>query len=125
MIKFKQKKFYREVPISEELISKYKSKDNLLRHLDSKDSGIMLIDNLSNKLIGYIAWDNNVITALEVLDDYKGNGFSSKLLKIAEENGCNELTVNSSNKHAISVYEHLGWKFYKPLGPKMLVYIKN
>ena len=32
--------------------------------------------------------------------------------------------VDENNKKAISIYEHLGWKFYRSLGPKMLIYRK-
>lgn len=123
MIKFKSKVLCQVVPMSAELISKYKSPDNLLKHLDPKDTGFMFLTP-QDDLIGYIAWDGNIITALEVLKDYQGMGFSKKLLELAEENGCNELTVNSNNKKAIAIYEHLGWRFYKLLGPKMLIYRK-
>lgn len=124
MIKFKQKNSIEIVPISKELVEKYKSSENLLRHVDPRDVGYMIIDKAQNNLIGYVAWDKNIITALEVIKKFQGKGYSKILLEIAEENNCNELTVNKNNKKAISIYEHLGWKFYKSLGPKMLIYRK-
>ena len=124
MIKFKQKNSIEIVPISKELIEKYKSSENLLRHVDPSDVGYMIIDKVQNNLIGYVAWDKNIITALEVIKEFQEKGYSKILLEIAEENNCNELTVNKNNKKAISIYEHLGWKFYKSLGPKMLIYRK-
>lgn len=124
MIKFKQKSSIEIVPISKDLVEKYKSSENLLRHVDPSDVGYMIIDKVQNNLIGYVAWDKNIITALEVMKEFQGKGYSKILLEIAEENNCNELTVNKNNKKAISIYEHLGWKFYKSLGPKMLIYRK-
>lgn len=124
MIKFKQKNSIEIVPISKELIEKYKSSENLLRHVDPSDVGYMIVDKVQNNLIGYVAWDKNIITALEVIKEFQEKGYSKILLEIAEENNCNELTVNKNNKKAISIYEHLGWKFYKSLGPKMLIYRK-
>ena len=124
MIKFTQRYLIKIVPIYKELIEKYKSSNNLLMHVDPNDVGYMIIDKIQNNLIGYVAWDNNIITALEVIKEYQGKGYSKILLKIAEENNCNELTVDKNNKKAISIYEHLGWKFYRSLGPKMLIYRK-
>lgn len=124
MIKFKQKNSIEIVPISKELVEKYKSSENLLRHVDPSDVGYMIIDKAQNNLIGYVAWDKNIITALEVIKKFQGKGYSKILLEIAEENNCNELTVNKNNKKAISIYEHLGWEFYKSLGSKMLIYRK-
>ena len=124
MIKFKQKNSIEIVPISKELVEKYKSSENLLRHVDPSDVGYMIIDKVQDNLIGYVAWDKNKITALEVIKEFQEKGYSKILLEIAEENNCNELTVNKNNKKAISIYEHLGWKFYKSLGPKMLIYRK-
>lgn len=109
--------------ITKDLINKYKSSDNLLRHVDPKDDGKMLIAKWSGKLIGYVAWDKGTITALEVLKDFQGNGFSKILLEEALKEGCTTLTVNRNNKKAIGVYEHLGWKCAGQLGPKMLIYV--
>lgn len=124
MIKFRQKNSVEIVPISKELIEKYKSSENLLRHVDPNDIGYMIIDKVQNNLIGYVAWDKNIITALEVIKEFQGKGYSKILLEIAEENNCNELTVNKNNKKAISIYEHLGWELYRSLGPRMLIYRK-
>lgn len=108
--------------ITKDLINKFKSSDNLLRHVDPRDKGKMLI-TMSGKLIGYIAWDKGTITALEVLKDFQGNGFSKILLEEALKEECSTLTVNRNNKKAIEVYEHLGWKYAGQLGPKMLIYV--
>lgn len=72
-------------------------------------SGFMLINN-SNNLIGYIAWQNKMIIAFEVVENYRKQGYGSKLLLKAINTGkVKRLTVSSSNEDAISLYKTFGF----------------
>lgn len=98
---------YKEIPYNSENVNKYKSSNNLLRHAktDKDVSGIMLIDKNTEDLIGYCAWKNDYIIALEVLENYKGNGFGDILLEKAIKSGCNKLSVSKKNTVALNLYK--------------------
>ena len=115
MIILRNKEEYTEIPYNQENIDKYKSKDNLLRHaryIKGITDGLFLVDKNSN-LVGYIAWENDTIIALEVSNNYRGKGIATKLLSIANNKGANKLTVNKNNTKAIQLYKNLGWDIYK------------
>lgn len=94
-----------------ENVNKYKSDGNMLIHARTGDDvfGTMLIDD-NNKLIGYIAWQNKMIIAFEVVKEYRRQGYGSKLLLKAINSGkVKRLTVSSSNEDAISLYKTFGF----------------
>jgi ribosomal protein S18 acetylase RimI-like enzyme len=94
-----------------ENVNKYKSDGNMLIHARTGDDvfGTMLIDD-NNKLIGYIAWQNKMIIAFEVVENYRKQGYGSKLLLKAINTGnIKRLTVSSSNKDAINLYKDFGF----------------
>lgn len=94
-----------------ENVNKYKSDDNMLIHARTGDDvfGTMLIDD-NNNLIGYIAWQNKMIIAFEVVENYRKQGYGSKLLLKAINTGnIKRLTVSSSNKDAINLYKDFGF----------------
>lgn len=94
-----------------ENIGKYKSDNNMLMHARVSNDifGIMLIDN-SNNLIGYIAWQNEMIIAFEVVKKYRRQGYGSKLLlKAINSKKVKRLSVSSSNRDAISLYKTFGF----------------
>lgn len=110
------------VPLNKFLIEKYKSPNNLLRHtrfIPNKTKGVMIIDKVTNNLVGYIAWELDFIIALEVIKEYRGNGWSKVLLDIAINNGATKLSVRKDNKVAIKLYEGMGFNTYLDSG-KML-----
>lgn len=101
---------------SQDLIDKFKRKDNMLKHARFEKGltrGFFFVTRKTNKLIGYIAWEKDMIIALEVTEKYQGQGFAKKLLNIAINHGADKLTVNKSNENAIEIYKHLGWEEYK------------
>lgn len=116
------RKQYKEIPYNKENIEKYKSKDNLLKHArsDKNTEGIMLVDKNTNDLIGYIAWEDNYIIALEVLSDYRGNGFGDILLEKAIKSGCSRLSVSKKNTIAINLYKKYGFKQTKDINDKVI-----
>lgn len=99
----------------QELIDRYKSKDNMLKHAryDDETFGYFFIDRKYDDWIGYIAFENDIIIALEVNKKYQGKGYAGRLLKLANSRGADKLTVNKNNENAIEMYNHLGWKTYK------------
>lgn len=110
------------VPLNKFLIEKYKSPNNLLRHtrfIPGKTRGVMIIDKTTEDLVGYIAWEFDFIIALEVIKEYRGNGWSKVLLDIAINNGATKLSVRKDNKVAIKLYEGMGFNIYLDSG-KML-----
>lgn len=111
----KRKLKYKELPYSQELINKYKSKENMLSHaryIPGKTDGIFLVDN-GNNLVGYIGWEGDTIISLEVSENYRKQGIGTYLLKKAIENGITNLTVSKKNTEAINLYKSLGWKIYR------------
>ncbi len=116
------RKQYKEIPYNKENIEKYKSSDNLLKHArsDKNTDGIMLVDKNTNDLIGYIAWEDNYIIALEVLSDYRGSGFGDILLEKAIKNGCSMLSVSKKNTVAINLYKKYGFKRTKDINDKVI-----
>lgn len=92
-------------------VEMYKADNNMLIHArtDTNVSGYMLIDS-KNNLIGYIAWQNKMIIAFEVVKIYRKQGYGSKLLQKAINSGnIKRLTVSSSNRDAISLYKTFGF----------------
>lgn len=103
---------YKELPISQELIERYKAPGNMLRHarfIPGKTQGIFLIDK-GDRPVGYIAWEGDTVTALEVFPEYRKKGIGTWLL---EKSGCTELTVSKKNQRATDLYKSLGWEIYK------------
>ena len=95
-----------ELPWTKETISKYKSPNNLLKHADPKDTGKILVTFPNLNLVGYIAWDKDTITALEVAPEFRNQGIATKLIK---ESGCTQLTVSKTNLKAKKLYQDLGF----------------
>lgn len=98
-------------PLTPENINKYKSSDNLLRHLRfNKDvDGLFLVD-LRGKLIGYAAWQNSWLIAFEVSKDYRGKGYGKNILGRIPSDVI-WLTVNPKNIPAKNLYKSQGWKY--------------
>lgn len=113
----KRKLKYKELPYSQELINRYKSRENMLSHaryIPGKTDGVFLVDQRNNnQLVGYIGWEGDTIIALEVSEDYRKQGVGTYLLKKAVENGITNLTVAKNNTEAINLYKSLGWEVYK------------
>ena len=99
------------VPITEKLIEKYKSSDNMLGHakFDKDYTGKMLL--IGNKLVGYVIVDKKrkYITALEVSPKFRRKGYGKRLLNIAKLLGADKLSVNKKNFKAINLYKKNGW----------------
>lgn len=113
---------YKEIPYNSENVNKYKSDDNLLRHarVGKGVDGIMLIDKNTEDLIGYYAWENDYIVALEVLSDYKENGFGDILLEKAIMSGCNKLSVSKKNTVAINLYKKHKFTISRNINDKVI-----
>jgi len=69
--------------------------------------GIMLVRH--NTLIGYVAFEDGCITAMEVMPRFRRKGYGTRLMEFALDNGCDHLTVNPKNEDAIAFYESLGF----------------
>lgn len=112
----KRKLKYKEFPYSQELINKYKSKENMLihaRYTPGKTKGIFLVDPKNDNLVGYIGWEGDTVIALEVSKDYRRQGVGTYLLGKAIRKGVTNLTVAKNNTEAINLYKTLGYKINK------------
>lgn len=101
-----------ELPYNQENIDRYKGPGNLLRHarfVPGKSNGLFLVTRGKRDLVGYIGWEGNWITALEVSEKYRGKGFGNLLLEEALGAGCNGLTVRIDNEKAINLYRKYGF----------------
>ena len=80
-----------------------------LRFEDNNTGDFLIKDN---KLVGLyeIDKDRKYITALEVLPEFQGNGYSRILLRLAILRGATSLSVRSSNIRAIKIYTKYGFK---------------
>lgn len=114
-----------QVPFSQDIIDRYKSPSNMLRHArwNKWTSGIALMKGVD--LVGYVIWDNRdqEVKGLEVIDKYRGQGIGKKLLELAEDNDILSLTVNKDNVKAIKLYESCGWIPVKSQG--QMVWMKK
>ena len=102
------------LPITQELIDKYKSKKNMLIHLrdDKLTRGIMGIDE-TGKLVGYIAVNDEYIIGLWVAPEYRRQYIASYLLdEYALKQGVYTLTVNKNNTSAIELYKQCGFRIF-------------
>ena len=129
MIKFKPRQDFYKIPLEKESIMKYKSPDNMLIHAKA-DSGIFLIQNGTNKMIGYIGWSrkNNGqfwITCFEVAKEFQGMNYGTELLKYAVSKGCTRLSVNKKNWSAIQFYIRRGWDIYDETPQMYFMKLKN
>ena len=75
---------YKIFPMSNDLIYKYK--DNKKNHIgnckfDSNSRGLIITTSDKRKLIGYIVVKNYKLMSLEVLSEYKKDGYTEKLIK--------------------------------------------
>ena len=113
---------YKEIPYNSDNVDKYKSKDNFLKHAKvGKDiNGVMFVDKITEDLIGYCAWKDDYIIALEVLSEYRGNGFGDILLEKAIKSGCNKLSVSKKNTTAINLYKKHGFMINKNINEKVV-----
>ncbi|WQJ53400.1 MAG: hypothetical protein [Wendovervirus sonii] len=116
---------FKQLRFSKENIDKYKTKQcivpwntknsnttNMLKHaryIEGLTQGLFLIDEIDNALIGYISWENTIITSLEVIWKYRHKGFGKYLLDQAISAGCNQLSVNKKNIYAINFYLKYGF----------------
>ena len=124
MIKIRRHTYY-SVPYSQENIDRFKSPDNKLKHarISEKTFGWFFINKKTEELVGYVGCEGNMIVALEVSEKFRGRGYSSRLLSLADSCGATRLSVNKSNKHAIDVYLHLGYEEYD--SDKNMIYMKK
>lgn len=105
---------YNVEPYSQEMIDKWKSSENMLKHARcNKDTfGEFFINKKYKDLVGYIGCEGDTVVALEVMPEYEGRGYARRLLRYAWSKDVTRLSVEKNNAHAIDVYKHLGYKEY-------------
>ena len=93
---------------------------NILKNEIENENSKLIIAKLNNEIIGFagisIVLDTAELTNIVIKKNYRGNGFSSILLKylidLAKNNNCEflNLEVNCTNYIALHLYECFGFK---------------
>lgn len=98
------------IPYTRQNQLKYSLQSRILKFAPSDATGVMLVNSEDDTLVGYCAWKNNWVLALEVTQLYRGLGYGEKLLGMAIKAGVTGLTVRKNNVVAINLYRKLGFK---------------
>jgi ribosomal protein S18 acetylase RimI-like enzyme len=109
-----RKHTYDTLPYSQENIDKFKSSENMLKHARCNDNtfGRFFVNKKRDELVGYIGCEGDTVVALEVMPEFEGRGYATRLLRYAWSKSVTRLSVEKNNAHAIDVYKHLGYKEY-------------
>lgn len=103
---------YKQIPMTEENIKKYKSKTKGLSHIRTgKDyTGTIILDN--ENVVGFynLRVSDRYIQALEVSEDYQSKGIGNQLLQECVRKGAIRLSVNKKNEKAINLYKKRNFK---------------
>ena len=75
---------YYVLPYNQENIDEYKDKDNMLKHAryNKETWGRFYINKKRDELVGYVGCEGDTVIALEVMPDYSGRGYASRLLRL-------------------------------------------
>lgn len=105
----------RKIKLTKSTIDQIKNKSKLIKHLDiDNDDCFGFFDG--DELVCYIATETKEdgtvwITALEVLEPYRGHGLGEQLLDFATRNlHATTLGVSKNNEVAIKMYEKYGFE---------------
>lgn len=75
---------------------------------------LIIAENDSGKVIGFMGIENNRLEMLFLLPEIRGKGIGKQMLQYAVQNyGVQEVTVNEQNPQAVGFYEHAGFVTYK------------
>lgn len=106
---------FQKIELTENNIKRYKDAAKYLSHFRYGNPyvGYIWIDN--NNVVGACCTnkDTYTIQAIEISKNYQGYGLSKQILDICKSFNGYLLTVNKSNKVAISLYEKYGFDIYK------------
>ncbi len=106
--------------LTQEIIDKYKSSDNLLIHMQDDVEGIAYFKKRT--LVGYVGYSGEWIKGIWVHPKYRELHLGSRLLKYAVRHGAVKSSVNKSNKVSLMFHEKNGFKKYR--SDKNMVYLK-
>ncbi|MBU9789552.1 GNAT family N-acetyltransferase [Lentilactobacillus sp. TOM.63] len=75
---------------------------------------LILMTNESNRPIGFMGLNAQMLEMLFVSDEYRGKGLGKQLLEYGiKKYSVNKLGVNEQNPLAKGFYRHMGFKVYK------------
>ena len=120
---------YKIFPMTYDLVYKYK--DNKKNHIgnckfDSNSKGFIITTGDKRKLIGYIVVKNHKLMSLEVLAEYKKEGYTEKLIKLAIDRfGLNEVTTLPTKIRIIKMLKDIGFKVIINLDDKITLKLDN
>ena len=106
--------------LTQEIIDKYKSSDNLLIHMQDDVDGIAYFKKRT--LVGYVGYSGEWIKGIWVHPKYRELHLGSRLLKYAVKHGAVKSSVNKSNEVSLLFHEKNGFKKYR--SDKNMVYLK-
>ena len=115
----KKLSFFKKVPISENVISKYKEDYKFLSHIKTGKNCKGYLFFYDKELVAVLSVEykengENWIQAIEIVKKYQGYGLSEQLLDMAlKEFNVTYLSVNKNNEIAIYIYKKKGFVVYK------------
>lgn len=105
---------YKVFLMTNDLVYKYKdNKKNRIGNckFDSNSKGFIITTSDKRNLIGYIVVKNHKLMSLEVLSEYKKEGYTEKLIRLAiDKFGLNEITVLPTKNKMIKLLKEIGFK---------------
>ena len=105
---------YKIFPMTFDLVYKFKNpKKNRIGNckFDNNSKGLIITNANKSALIGYIVVKDYKLVSLEVLPEYKNQGYVEKLIKLAIDRfGLNEITALKTKTRLIKLFEKLGFK---------------
>lgn len=107
--------------LTQEIIDKYKSSDNLLIHMQDDVEGIAYFKKRT--LVGYVGYSGEWIKGIWVHPKYRELHLGSRLLKYAVRHGAIKSSINKSNEVSIQFHKKNGFEKYR--SDKNMIYMKK
>ena len=114
---------YKIYPMTLDLVYQFKNpKKNRIGNckFDNHSKGLVITSPNKKTLMGYIVVKNYKLVSIEVLPDYKDQGFLEKLISLAiDKFGLNEISVPKDRKRLIRIFKELGFEKVADLNDKL------
>ena len=114
---------YKIYPMTLDLVYQFKNpKKNRIGNckFDNHSKGLVITSPNKKTLMGYIVVKNYKLVSIEVLPDYKDQGFLEKLISLAiDKFGLNEISVPKDRKRLIRIFKELGFEKVSDLNDKL------
>lgn len=114
---------YKIYPMTLDLVYQFKNpKKNHIGtcKFDTNSKGLVITNQNKKSLIGYIVVKNYKLVSIEVLPEFKNQGFLEKLISLAIDRfGLNEVSVPKSRTRLVKLFKNLGFETVEDLNDKL------